>query len=108
MPDDKQYEGVSVVKRANVFGEKCVSHTVIFADGTRKTLGVFLRGKLTIPSVVDEELEILAEDFDANRLAVRIGEVLHLNAARQAHEMLEGLLPKRPGKIVLSGYGAMR
>jgi uncharacterized protein YaiE (UPF0345 family) len=60
MPDDKQYEGVSVVKRANVFGEKCVSHTVIFADGTRKTLGVFLTGKLTIPSVVDEELEILA------------------------------------------------
>jgi NADPH:quinone reductase-like Zn-dependent oxidoreductase len=67
-----------------------------------------VRGIFFLVSVTTEELEILAEDFDANRLAVRIGEVLHLNAARQAHEMLEGLLPKRPGKIVLSGYGAMR
>ena len=28
------------------FDGKCVSHTVLFADGTRKTLGVILPGAL--------------------------------------------------------------
>jgi len=38
-----QYENVSVVKQANVyFDGKCVSHTVQFADGTRKSIGVIL------------------------------------------------------------------
>ncbi|MCP2091814.1 UNVERIFIED_ORG: uncharacterized protein YaiE (UPF0345 family) [Paraburkholderia sediminicola] len=60
MLEDKQYDRVSVLKRANIFGDKCVSHTVIFADGTRKTLGVFLPGIMTLPSVVDEVIEVLA------------------------------------------------
>ncbi len=35
------FENVSVQKKANVyFGGQCVSHTVIFQDGTRKTLGL--------------------------------------------------------------------
>ena len=36
-----QFDNVSVVKTANVyFDGKCVSHTVILADGTRKSVGV--------------------------------------------------------------------
>jgi hypothetical protein len=34
-------------------------------------------------------------------LSVHIARVLPLAAARHAHEILEGRLPKRPGKIVL-------
>lgn len=38
-----QFDSVSVLKKSNVyFGGLCVSHTVQFADGTRKTLGVIL------------------------------------------------------------------
>ena len=43
-----------------------------------------------------------ASGADTNRLTVRIREVLPLKAARHAHEMLDGLRPKAPGKIVLS------
>lgn len=40
---DDQFDSVSVLKKSNVyFGGLCVSHTVQFADGTRKTLGVLL------------------------------------------------------------------
>lgn len=35
-----QFDGVSVLKEANVyFDGKCVSHTVQFADGSRKSVG---------------------------------------------------------------------
>jgi uncharacterized protein YaiE (UPF0345 family) len=44
-----QFDQVSVIKRANVyFDGKCVSHTVLFADDTRKTLGVILAGQCRI------------------------------------------------------------
>ncbi len=40
-----QFENVKVVKQANVyFDGKCVSHTVEFADGTKKSVGVILPG----------------------------------------------------------------
>jgi NADPH:quinone reductase-like Zn-dependent oxidoreductase len=60
-----------------------------------------VRAVFFLVSVTTEELAKLAELFDSDRLAVRIGEVLPLNAARLAHEMLEGLRPRVPGKIVL-------
>jgi NADPH:quinone reductase-like Zn-dependent oxidoreductase len=61
-----------------------------------------VRGVFFLVSVTTEELSSLGELFDTDRLKVRIGEVLPLKAARQAHEMLDGLRPKAPGKIVLS------
>ena len=36
-----QFDNVSVIKKANVyFDGKCISHTVQFPDGTKKTVGV--------------------------------------------------------------------
>ncbi|OTP75416.1 hypothetical protein PAMC26510_13330 [Caballeronia sordidicola] len=36
-----QFDNASIIKRANIyFDGKCVSHTVLLGDGTRKTLGV--------------------------------------------------------------------
>ena len=56
-----QFDNVSVVKKANVyFDGKCVSHTVIFADGTRKSVGVILPGKLTFKTGEPELMEIVA------------------------------------------------
>ena len=57
-----QFENVSVVKQANVyFDGKCVSHTVQFADGTKKSVGVILPGPaLTFNTGVPEIMEGVA------------------------------------------------
>jgi len=53
-----QFNNVSVVQKANIFFEgKCVSHTVHFADGTKKTVGVILPSTLTFNSGVPEIME---------------------------------------------------
>ena len=57
-----QFENVSVIKQANVyFDGKCVSHTVQFADGTKKSVGVILPGPaLTLNTGVPEIMEGVA------------------------------------------------
>ncbi len=53
-----QFENVSVVKQANVyFDGKCVSHTVQFADGSKKTIGVILPSALTFNTGAPEVME---------------------------------------------------
>ena len=53
-----QFDNVSVVKAANVyFDGKCVSHTVILADGTKKTVGVILPSSLTFNTGAPEIME---------------------------------------------------
>ena len=54
-----QFNNVSVVKKGNVFFDgKCVSHSVLFADGTRKTVGVILPSTLTFNVSTPELMEI--------------------------------------------------
>ena len=56
-----QFDNVSVVKQANVyFDGKCVSHTVLFADGSRKTVGVILPSSLTFNTGAPEVMETVA------------------------------------------------
>jgi uncharacterized protein YaiE (UPF0345 family) len=56
-----QFDQVSVVKKANVFFDgKCVSHTVQFADGTRKSVGVILPSTLTFNTGAPEIMETVA------------------------------------------------
>lgn len=53
-----QFDNVSVVKQANVyFDGKCVSHTVQFADGTKKTVGVILPSSLVFNTGAPEIME---------------------------------------------------
>lgn len=60
----EQFEQVTVVKKANVyFDGKVTSRTVIFADGTRKTLGIMLPGEYEFGTDVKELMEILAGDL---------------------------------------------
>ena len=55
-----QFDQVSVVKKSNVFFDgKCVSHTVLFADGTRKTVGVIFPSTLTFGTGAPEVMEII-------------------------------------------------
>jgi len=51
--------------------------------------------------VTRARLERIAELIERGDLSVHIARVLPLAAARHAHEILEGRLPKRPGQIVL-------
>lgn len=54
-----QFDNVSVVKQANIyFDGQCVSHTVLFPDGSRKTLGVILPSKLRFQTADPELVEI--------------------------------------------------
>jgi len=54
-----QFDNVTVLKKGNVyFDGKCVSHTVILADGTKKTLGVILPAALTFSTGAPEIMEI--------------------------------------------------
>jgi uncharacterized protein YaiE (UPF0345 family) len=54
----EQFDNASVVKAANVyFDGKCVSHTVILADGTKKTVGVILPATLTFNTGAPEIME---------------------------------------------------
>lgn len=57
----KSFDNVSVVKKANVyFDGKCVSHTVHFGDGTRKSVGVLFPSQLTFKTAEPERMEIVA------------------------------------------------
>ena len=58
---ETQFDQVSVVKQANIyFDGKCVSHTVHFPDGTRKSLGVIFPATLNFGTAAPEVMEINA------------------------------------------------
>ncbi len=56
-----QFAGVSVVTKANVyFDGNVVSHTVLFNDGTKKTLGLIRPGTYHFNTGAPERMEIVA------------------------------------------------
>ncbi len=56
-----QFAGVSVVTKANVyFDGKVVSHSVLFADGSKKTLGLIYPGSYHFGTGAPERMEIVA------------------------------------------------
>ncbi|MCL5105484.1 MAG: pyrimidine/purine nucleoside phosphorylase [Armatimonadetes bacterium] len=56
-----QFDGVSVVCKANVyFDGKVVSHTILFPDGTKKSLGLIYPGTYTFNTGAPENMAIIA------------------------------------------------
>jgi uncharacterized protein YaiE (UPF0345 family) len=56
-----EFKDVTVVKKANVyFDGKCVSHTVVFANGTKKSVGVIQPSQLLFNTGVPEIMETVA------------------------------------------------
>ena len=56
-----QFDNVSVIKKANLyFDGKCVSHNVIFADGTKKSIGVIFPSSLVFNTGAPEIMELNA------------------------------------------------
>ena len=60
-----EFKNVTVVKAANVyFDGKVTSRTVLFADGSKKTLGVMLPGEYEFGTAAAEIMEIMSGDLD--------------------------------------------
>jgi len=56
-----EFKNVTVVKKANVyFDGKVTSRTVLFPDGSKKTLGVMLPGEYSFNTGDKEVMEVLA------------------------------------------------
>jgi uncharacterized protein YaiE (UPF0345 family) len=61
MSAPSQFSGVSVTTKANVyFDGNVVSYTVLFADGTKKTLGLIRAGNYHFGTGAPERMEIVA------------------------------------------------
>jgi len=57
----EKIDGVSVSTQASVyFDGKCVSHAVVLADGTKKSVGVILPATLTFNTGAPEKMECVA------------------------------------------------
>jgi purine/pyrimidine-nucleoside phosphorylase len=57
----ERFDGVSVVTKANVYFEgKVISHTVHFADGSKKTIGLIYPGSFTFTTGAPEVMAIVA------------------------------------------------
>jgi uncharacterized protein YaiE (UPF0345 family) len=58
------FESVTIVKKANVyFDGKVTSRTVLFADGTRKTLGIMMPGEYEFGTASAEVMEIMSGEM---------------------------------------------
>lgn len=60
----EQFANVTIVKQANIYFEgKVTSRTVIFPDGSKKTLGIMLPGDYEFSTDAAEIMEILAGEL---------------------------------------------
>ncbi len=61
MSHPSQYDAVTVHTKANVyFDGKVVSHTVLFIDGSKKTLGLIYPGTYHFGTDLPEQMDIVA------------------------------------------------
>jgi NADPH:quinone reductase-like Zn-dependent oxidoreductase len=88
---DRSYE---IVKRGGII----VSSAAQPSEQKAEQYGV--RAMFFLVEVTRERLTTIARLIDAGELKTEVGEVLWLDEARRAHEMLEGA-PHRRGKIVI-------
>jgi uncharacterized protein YaiE (UPF0345 family) len=60
-----EFKGVTVVKKANVyFDGKVTSRTILFGDGSKKTLGIMLPGEYEFSTGAKELMEILSGELE--------------------------------------------
>lgn len=60
-----EFNNISIVKKANIyFDGKVTSRTLIFQDGSRKTLGIMLPGEYHFNTADREIMEILSGNLE--------------------------------------------
>jgi uncharacterized protein YaiE (UPF0345 family) len=82
-----EFSNVTIIREANVYFDGGVtSRTLLFPDGSRKTLGVMMPGEYEFNTGAAERMEILAGELDVQLpgatdwRAVRGGEEFHVPA----------------------------
>jgi uncharacterized protein YaiE (UPF0345 family) len=82
-----EFTNVTVIKKANVyFDGKVVSRTVVFADGSKKTLGIMQPGEYEFTTGDKELMEIISGELDvalpdgAGVKAIKAGETFEVPA----------------------------
>ena len=82
-----EFTNVTVIKKANVYFEgKVVSRTVVFADGSKKTLGIMQPGDYEFNTGDKELMEIISGELDvalpggAGVKAIKAGETFEVPA----------------------------
>ena len=82
-----EFKNVTIVKKANVyFDGKVSSRTILFADGSKKTLGFMQPGEYTFNTAAPELMEILAGDLEvklpgsSDWQSIKGGESFHVPA----------------------------
>lgn len=60
-----EFTNVTIIKKANVyFDGKVTSRTVLFADGTKKTLGIMMPGEYEFDTAAAEIMEMLGGSME--------------------------------------------
>lgn len=60
-----EFKNVTVVKNANIyFDGRVVSRTVLFPDGSKKTLGIMQPGEYEFSTAAAENMEILSGELE--------------------------------------------
>ena len=93
------FENVTIVKKANVyFDGKVTSRTVLFADGTRKTLGIMMPGEYEFGTDAREVMEMLSGEMKvllpgaADWQVFTAGEVFEVAAKSSFKLVLDGVV----------------
>jgi purine/pyrimidine-nucleoside phosphorylase len=62
-----EYNEVTIIKKANIyFDGKVTSRSVVFPDGSRKTLGIMLPGEYEFNTDDKEIIEIISGDLEVS------------------------------------------
>jgi uncharacterized protein YaiE (UPF0345 family) len=75
----KEFPSVTAVTKANIyFDGKVVSHSLLFSDGSKKTLGLIYPGKFHFTTDKAERMEIVAGSYEVkvhglNKLNTYVG-----------------------------------
>jgi purine/pyrimidine-nucleoside phosphorylase len=94
----EEFKNVTVVKKANVYFEgKVTSRTVLFGDGSRKTLGIMLPGEYEFGTGSREIIELLSGNLEVSLpggegwKAVKEGESFEVPAESKFRIIIKGI-----------------
>jgi hypothetical protein len=63
--EEDTFKNITIVKKANIYYDGNVtSRTILFADGTKKTLGIMLPGDYEFDTSLHEVVEVLSGEVD--------------------------------------------
>jgi hypothetical protein len=93
-----EFKNVTIIKKASIyFGGKVTSRSVVFPDGSRKTLGIMLPGEYEfntadkeIMEIISGELEVLLPDSEGWQ-PVKGGEVFEVPAKSKFSLKVKGV-----------------